>query len=394
MDRVRVMERFGRFAPDVGGLAVGALAGMAWSFGELGLAFVPAAVIAWMRAKRRGAAWGVMALYYAVALRPILVALPRFSAGGAPAALLTWCAVAAGVAGVWAAFWSPRMRKDSVEAVARTAAAMVITAVPPIGIVGIAHPAFAAGIWFPGFGWIGLAAFVLLLGLTRRDEGIYACIAVSLVGALIPSSSPAPDHWSGIDTEVVHVAAVNDYGAQFEVANASRIALDDSEAHIRILPESSGGVWTREMRQLWQPSLRELGRAEEVVVGALVPVGSSESFRSVALVLGRGGERARYRQRVPVPLAMWRPWAEQTVEANWTGRGVMNLGNRLAGFLICYEQGLLWTTLQSIMQGADVLVTLSNAYWFRGTDAAVVGRVSANAVGRLFGLPVVSAINE
>jgi hypothetical protein len=48
-----------------------------------------------------------------------------------------------------------------------------LASVPPIGIVGWAHPITAAGILFPGWGWPGLAATVIiLLAMTSRRWSI------------------------------------------------------------------------------------------------------------------------------------------------------------------------------------------------------------------------------
>jgi hypothetical protein len=80
----------------------------------------------------------------------------------------------------------------------------VLLSVPPIGIVGWAHPVTAAGILFPGWSWFGLAAAVIgLLVMTTRTRPI----AILTLGALWIWSAAnwtepnLPHGWIAVDTK-------------------------------------------------------------------------------------------------------------------------------------------------------------------------------------------------
>jgi hypothetical protein len=45
---------------------------------------------------------------------------------------------------------------------------LAILALPPLSLVTVAHPLIAAGIWFPGTRWFGLALPLLLIAAHRR----------------------------------------------------------------------------------------------------------------------------------------------------------------------------------------------------------------------------------
>src|SRR5208282_53545 len=65
--------------------------------------------------------------------------------------VLMWLAVSAALAAPWGALWSdkPRVRLYAIPL------ALLLLAVPPLGIVGCASPLTAAGLMFPGLGWTG-----------------------------------------------------------------------------------------------------------------------------------------------------------------------------------------------------------------------------------------------
>ena len=65
-----------------------------------------------------------------------------------------------------------------------------------------------------------------------------------------------------------------------------------------------------------------------------------------------------------------------------------------AAVLMCYEQLLVWPFLSTVFERPTVLVTAANDYWAKETPIPEVQKVSAKSLARLFGMPLLSAVNQ
>jgi len=112
------------------------------------------------------------------------------------------------------------------------------------------------------------------------------------------------------------------------------------------------------------------------------------------VLLARGEENtALYQERIPVPIAMWRPLSDDGVPLKLFARGTIRIHTQNAAVLICYEQVLVWPLLSSALEHPTVLLTASNDYWAKGTRIPMIQQSSAASWARLFHLPVLSATN-
>jgi apolipoprotein N-acyltransferase len=64
------------------------------------------------------------------------------------------------------------------------------------------------------------------------------------------------------------------------------------------------------------------------------------------------------------------------------------------GYLICYEQLLVWPALSLFHQHVQVLLAPANDWWAEGTDIPAIQRASAKAWGSFLGVPVLFAVNR
>ena len=116
--------------------------------------------------------------------------------------------------------------------------------------------------------------------------------------------------------------------------------------------------------------------------------------RHLNVLLARGLENAPlYQQRIPVPIAMWKPSGKDGVPLSLFARGTIRVHDQNAAVLICYEQLLVWPFVSSALEQPTVLLTTSNDYWAKGTRIPEIQQSSAATWARLFSLPVLSASN-
>jgi hypothetical protein len=136
-----------------------------------------------------------------------------------------------------------------------------------------------------------------------------------------------------------------------------------------------------------------------VLIGADInpPGGSRRPFaptRYLNVLLARGEEKtALYQQRIPVPIAMWKPAGEDGVSLSLFAGGTIRVHDHNAAVLICYEQLLVWPFVSSALEHPTILLTTSNDYWAKGTSIPAIQQASAASWARLFHIPVLSASN-
>jgi hypothetical protein len=118
----------------------------------------------------------------------------------------------------------------------------------------------------------------------------------------------------------------------------------------------------------------------------------AEAYQNAVVV--RGAQQGTFVQRVPVPVGMWHPFRTGGVPLNLSGPGVIEIGNERAAILICHEQLLTWPVLASMLDDPTIVVAMANDCWVQGTS---IPRYQANAIrawARLFGVPIISAVNR
>jgi hypothetical protein len=367
---------------------------IAWS-GEPRL--LPAATLfpaLWALAPTRLGAAFVSAGYFLAASRGLPQGVSNFYGAGFEAGIGLWIAASVLFVGTHVLLWT---KQPSRGRTIRYAIIAVLLSVPPLGIVGWAHPITAAGILFPGWSWLGLgAAAIGLLVMTTR----YRPIAILTLGGLWIWSAAnwtapsLPHGWVGVDTKFSGSnGAYAGYQQHLETIGRVREEVA-AGSKIIVLPESALGVWTPTIERLW---IRALERIDATVYGGAVLVDES-GYDNVMLELSGQGASVRYRERMPVPVSMWQPWLSLIGEpagarADFFANPVISVRGVRVATLICYEQLLVWPVLQSVLGSPDVLVAPANGWWTGGTEIVAIQIAAATAWARLFGLPLVLAIN-
>jgi apolipoprotein N-acyltransferase len=176
--------------------------------------------------------------------------------------------------------------------------------------------------------------------------------------------------------------------------------INQSTAQVLLFPEHVVTQWTEATEAFWRQSLDNLAeRHATLIIGAGFPrlrrrhVMDGNSYYNV-LIARTDGKQTVYYQRIPVPLAMWKPFSTDGVPLNLFGRGTISVQSERAAVLICYEQLLVWPFLSSAFERPTILITATNDYWAKRTPIPKIQSASSSSLARLFGLPMLSAVNE
>lgn len=366
--------------------------GLLWGGPASAFSFTPLVVAAWWWSRTRQEAFAVALTYHFCAGRHLVEGAARYFEVNYLLALLCVLSGTSLIAAVWSLWWSACGRQEATwRAVARVLGLVLTTYLPGVGMFAIGNPLCAAGLWWPGAGWLGLVVMLAAFVGARRELGVGLMVVLGVVGVVRwqeHSRSPV----AAVVTHAEPARGLFDFEQQWHVAMESMDAARAITSRVVVLPESAAGFWQVPMQTVWSPLKRQLEAEGRVAIVGATQERSDGRFDNIALVLG--DDRVEpYRQRAPIPFAMWVPGGSRSFAAHWLGRGTLDVQGHRLGILICWEAALVWPVLQSVAEGAEVLVVMANVAWLpRGALGAL--RQATGGWSALFALPVAFAVNE
>lgn len=343
----------------------------------------------WSLAGSRVGAALVAAAYFLGASRGLPEGVSIFFGSDLVLGLGLWFAAAGAFVCVNAVFWTKR---GGWQPPCRYLFANVLMSLPPLGIVGWANPLTAAGIVFPGSGWLGLAVSMALLMLATTKHG-WPAVAIagvfSLASAVLWVEPESRHGWIGIDTNFsAGREQYADHQQQISTLGLVKAAAADGASFV-VLPESALGIWTPTTEALWRASLIDV---TVTVIGGGVVL-QTDGYENLMITVTAAGSNELYRQRMPVPVSMWQPWSKGGAEAGFFSNAVVELSGVRLAILLCYEQLLVWPVLHSAWMQPDTLVATGNAWWTGSTNILPIQRAASVAWARLFNLTLTMAYN-
>ena len=87
---------------------------------------------------------------------------------------------------------------------------------------------------------------------------------------------------------------------------------------------------------------------------------SFDMYDNVLVEVTQNGIKTLYKQRVPVPIAMWNPFSKTGAKAYINGDSIINYHDQTIGVFICYEQLLTFTYFQTMSHKPNLLLGISN----------------------------------
>jgi hypothetical protein len=376
------------------------LGAVAWPGAYGGLSLMPLSLLVpalWVWSTRAWQGALVGAAYHLAASRGLPQGAATYFAQGYFTGLWLWLAAGVLLGATYLVLWCPSRR----QRLGRLPLLLVLLAVPPVGVVGWAHPLTAAGYLFPASGWWGLLAtgalIMVLAQLPRLRAGwvVLGVVAALQVRLLQVEPAVAPNvRIQGLDTHLAYDTNRRQpkqaYWRQYQLIEQVLA----KAAPITLLPESAAGRWDAGKRELWHTARGQL-HGRSVLMGGSYRSSPSSPLDNVLIEVSGTSERIVYRQRMPVPVSMWRPWAPKDgFRAAWWANPVFQIDGRRAAALICYEQFLLWPVLHSMGFHPGLLIGIGNVWWSRDTSLPAIQHAALQAWARLFNVPLVTAFNH
>src|SRR5579883_913628 len=228
---------------------------------------------------RRRDAFFVAASYYAGATWPVLPAARNFFGPDPPAAgaVLMWLGVSLLLAAPWPAVWTTKRP----QLLWRVPLGLAASAVPPLGIIGVASPLSSAGLLFPGTGWLGLIVTAILPAICLIAPRATILLTLMLTAALNATWQPPapPRGWEAVNTNfggISHGGRMP--AAQFASMHWLQERARESRARVIVFPETVLPMWTDATELFWQQTLAELrASGKAMIIGAGIPTSSARA---------------------------------------------------------------------------------------------------------------------
>jgi apolipoprotein N-acyltransferase len=339
--------------------------------------------------------------YYAAASWPLIPgARAFFGVQGTPLIGLFLCLAAAALLALpWGLLFTRERRKAALS----VPICVLLTAVPPLGIIGWASPLLSAGTLFPGSKWFGLALIIGFLSLFHyKPAQSVACLTLcGLIFQFQYTQPQLPAGWEAVNTNYGGAGQGEpDFAMEYNTDQSMQTTIIESRAAVLLFPEHLVTHWNESTEAFWGNTLTSLtAQHRTVLIGAGINLPATrinpfEQNRYLNVLLARGDENtAVYQQRIPIPIAMWKPLGNDGVPLKLFSPGTIRVHNQNAAVLICYEEVLVWPFLSSALDHPTVLLTSSNDYWVKTTLIPKIQQSSAESWARLFQLPLLSATN-
>jgi hypothetical protein len=352
-------------------------------------------------AKSRMHAYASMFCYYAAASWPLIPgAHAFFGHQGTPLIGLLLCLTAAALL---ALPWGLLFTREQGKAAVFVPLCVLVVAIPPLGIIGWASPLLSAGVLFPGSKWFGLALITGFVSLFRfkRALSMVCLTGCALVFHSHYTEPRLPAGWEAVNTNYGGAGQGDpDTATEYNTHQSMQTTILESRAAVLLFPEHLVTHWNESTEAFWGDTLASVAAQHRtILIGAGINrTGTSRNpfveNRYLNVLLARGEENsALYQERIPLPIAMWKPLGDDGVPLNLFARGTIRIHNQNAAVLVCYEQVLVWPFVSSALEHPTILLTTSNDYWAKNTRIPVIQQSSAASWARLFHLPMLSATN-
>ena len=373
--------------------AIGALIGyIAWGISPHLIPVSLLLFVGYGASEKRLHAFLLMLAYFLCGTRGMIEGTINYYGGAPLLAIGFWLAASIGFVGVYTVLWSDNAKRRTWGFLI----ALFLLAVPPLGIIGYISPITSAGILYPNAGFIGLGLTIIVMVVSvyfplKRAIKIAAPFCfIALILNLTNSHELPMDNWEAVTTHTAFVPNSDNFEAHLNMEVLADKLIRNSAATNIVFPESSLKMLTPDTGFIW--SLYARSNDKTIYAGGQKEI-DGKFYNTVIRFAPKSDPEVVYRQRMPVPFSMWRPWRTESIEATFFDTPVFDTGQQRIGFLICYEQLLVWPYIQSRLAGADSYVGIANHWWFADTTVPRIEEHSLIAWSRLFGLNLESSIN-
>lgn len=386
---------------------------LAWGFGDYaGIALMMPVI--WASAQSRRDAYLIALAYYLGGSWVIPDAAKVFfgHSWSLPLGLAVWTAAGLLNAVPWALLWqgktSGSIVADAKKMTWRLAVICIAISVPPLAIIGWLNPFLGAAWFFPGLGGgsllLGFSLAVVGATLVRHSNTKAipigaAAVAIAICSAVLQKPLPdAPNGWVGVNTQLGHYPTTDkELFVHRKAVGLETLKQLKAGAKVIVFPEQILGLWSDRTTGVFLETLIRvpLEKADAIVMAGVSGAVDGTGRYQNSLMLLDGKRAVRYDSRQSVPVAMWKPWSDETAVTNWDNLNVHQIAGKRVLLSFCYEDFIPILAISSFLfDSPEVIVSVANGWWVKGTNEPEIQYRHIATVARIFNVPIVRAINR
>jgi hypothetical protein len=208
-----------------------------------------------------------MFCYYAAASWPLIPgARAFFGVQGTPLIGLFLCLAAAGLL---ALPWGLLFTRGRGRAAFCVPLCILLTAVPPLGIIGWASPILSAGVLLPGSRWVGLALIIIFLSVFRFKPA-HSLLSLTLCALTFHFHYTAPRlpaGWEAVNTNYGGAGQGDpDFTTEYNTHQSMQTTIIQSHATVLLFPEHLVTHWNESTEAFWGDTLTSVAAQHRTVL--------------------------------------------------------------------------------------------------------------------------------
>ncbi len=337
-------------------------------------------IVLWAKASTRVEAYCYVLIYTICSTWVVVPAIIDYLSWGSGQAFILWAAAMPVIILPWYGLY----RSDNKCLELRLLSLLVLTWIPPIGLVQFASPFVGTSLLMPGFGWVSVAVGVVLVSLLIRLSTTYGWQLPALTLAVViglssyisqPQRIPG---WIAVNTAVEVGGLNHTISGSLKALREVREVSERDRPAVAVLGESTGGYSVSAAEMI-------LGRVTESTV--IIAGGRIDTQQAVFKWTSNSSEIV-YRQRV-------RPVLLGHMDGEREGNRTTIIDGIKVAPLICYEGAVPYPLASAMGQKPKAIVVMGNFNWSRNARYFErVLRSHVSAWGRIFSVPTIVAVNR
>ena len=166
----------------------------------------------------------------------------------------------------------------------------------------------------------------------------------------------------------------------------------NTSASVIVLPEATFLAVSPLTNFFFVNEFKYLTDTNRVLIAGGIVLGPGEQYRNGFLL--RGEQVGFVEQRVPVPVAMWKPFTNGGAPLRLSAPSTLNIHGVKTAVLVCYEMVIPWTAITALSEGPQELVGIANDDWTAEAPTVVtLQRTNLEGWARLAGIDSAFAAN-
>jgi len=323
--------------------------------------------------------------YYLFASKGLLIGTDNYFENSYLAVII-WLSSALIVSSIWIIIWSPSLKRRLYL----FPIMLTILILPPIGFISWVNPIISSAIAFPKQGFLGvvlylISIYLITLIIHKQNRLLQLITTISILSIssinFNTQKSPTNNHIihpinSNLTYKNQAIDFIGDYRRQKKLLSIA----NKSQYNNLLFHENALGAFTQNSMMIWE----RLNRNKTILAGAYIYRSRVGGYDNVLMEITNHSYKTIYKQRVPVPITMWRPWIEQGAKAYPFKSPTITYKQSRVGVFICYEQLLTYTYFHTMFYNPKYIIGISNLWWVEDDSIGEIQKRSLELWGRLF----------